>query len=191
MSILLGNGGVKEVKEIYVGVDGKPRKVKDGYIGVDGTPRKFYSAIRPLEEYSWAEIRRIADAGLAPRYFKLGDMKSVHIQGTVGKLEVNNTFYVYILGFDHNGAKNTIDFGTFKTADGKDICLIDGQHSRDSEDGTKWFNMNHSSNTNAGGWKSCDLRYDILGSVNAKDRQNASSTLWPRCRVIYVLLWLL
>ena len=41
MSILFGAGGPKDVKEIYVGINGAPRKVKEGYIGVGGAPRRF------------------------------------------------------------------------------------------------------------------------------------------------------
>ena len=36
--------------------------------------------------------------------------------------------------------------------------------------------MNHSSNTNAGGWKGCDLRYDVLGSTNTNDGDATATT---------------
>ena len=37
--------------------------------------------------------------------------------------------------------------------------------------------MNHSdSNTNAGGWKGCDMRYDILGSTNSNNNNAGSTT---------------
>ena len=45
-----------------------------------------------------------------------------------------------------------------------------------STNGTKYFNMNHSSNTNAGGWKGCDLRYDVLGSTNTNDGDATATT---------------
>lgn len=35
--------------------------------------------------------------------------------------------------------------------------------------------MNHSSNTNSGGWKGCALRYDVLGSTNT-DNGDAGTT---------------
>lgn len=50
MGIFLGNGGVKTVREIYVGVDGTPRKVKEGYVGVGGVPRLFYKSETPTGE---------------------------------------------------------------------------------------------------------------------------------------------
>ena len=36
--------------------------------------------------------------------------------------------------------------------------------------------MNHSSNTNIGGWADCDLRYDILGSTDTKGADASSNT---------------
>ena len=36
--------------------------------------------------------------------------------------------------------------------------------------------MNHSSNTNSGGWKGCDLRYDVLGSTNSNNNDAGTTT---------------
>lgn len=127
-----------------------------------------------LNDASWEQISAVAAAGQAANYWSVGDVKMIHVQGTVGTLSVNQDFGVYILGFNHNGATNTIDFGTFKTAlsGGKDVCLVHSENVSTSGDGTKCFNLNHwgvsSSpyNTNYGGWKGCDARYDVLGSTN-------------------------
>ena len=59
---------------------------------------------------------------------------------------------------------------------GTDICLVDGKYDGYSTNGTKYFNMNHSSNTNSGGWKGCDLRYDVLGSTNTNDGDATATT---------------
>ena len=130
-----------------------------------------------LNDCSWDDISRIAAAGKAANYFAVGDRKAVAVSGTVGTQSISGTYYAYIIGIAHNGASNTIDFGTFKTAlsGGTDICLIDSKYDSSSTDGTKYFNMNHSANTNAGGWKGCDLRYDVLGSTNTNDG-NATTT---------------
>lgn len=130
-----------------------------------------------LNDCSWEDISKIAAGGLAANYFAVGDRKAVVVSGTVGTQSVSGTYYTYIIGIAHNGASNTIDFGTFKTAlsGGTDICLIDGKYGNYSTNGTKYFNMNHSSNTNSGGWKGCDLRYDVLGSTNTNDG-NATAT---------------
>ncbi len=131
-----------------------------------------------LNDNDWATISEVSSAGQAANYWNVGDCKAVLINGTVGTLSVNATYYVYILGFAHNGATGTIDFGTFKTAasGGTDICLIDGSYNSYKTDGTKLFNMNHSSNTNSGGWKGCGLRYDVLGSTKTKGSDAATNT---------------
>lgn len=136
---------------------------------------QFVSAT--LNDNDWATISDVAAAGTGDSYWDVGDCKAVSVSGTVGTQSISGTYYVYILGFAHNGATGTIDFGTFKTSasGGTDICLIDGSYGSYKTDGTKLFNMNHSSNTNSGGWKGCDLRYDVLGSTNT-DGGNAGTT---------------
>lgn len=133
---------------------------------------------RTLNNNSWADIHSVSANGA--NYWAVGDRKAVSLSGTVGTLSVSGTYYVYILGFNHNSGieGNGIHFGGFKTAltGGTDICLVDSKYITTSTDGSKYFNMNHSSNTNSGGWKGCDLRYDILGSVNSKGTQNAAVT---------------
>ena len=133
-----------------------------------------------LNDNSWEKIRGISDAGIGANYWSIGDCKAVTVNGTVGTQAVNGTYYAYIIGFNHNSSKegNGITFGTFKTAlsGGTDICLVDGNYKGDSTDGTKYFNINHSLNTNAGGWKGCDLRYDVLGSTNTNDGDATATT---------------
>ena len=131
-----------------------------------------------LDLYTWQEIKDKSANGA--NYWSVGDRKAVKINGTVSTQAFNDTYYVYILGFNHNSVKegSGIHFGGFKTAltGGTDICLVDSKYDASSTDGSKYFNMNHSANTNSGGWKGCDLRYDVLGSVNSKGAQNAAST---------------
>lgn len=134
----------------------------------------------PLNTVSWADIKTISDAGQGANCFAVGDCKAVTLNGTVGTLALNNvTEYVYIIGFNHNSSVEGtgISFGTFFTAleNGVSVALCDSHYNSSSTDGSKWFNMNHSSNTNVGGWQGCDLRYDILGSVEAKGQQDATS----------------
>ena len=57
-----------------------------------------------LNDMSWADIRRISDAGLASSYFNVGDRKSVMLSGTACSLSLNGTYYCYIIGIDHNSA---------------------------------------------------------------------------------------
>lgn len=139
---------------------------------IGGTPTP---TIGTLDETSWADIATVSAAGTAESYWSVGDCKGVKLSGTVGTLSLNTTLYVYILGFDHNSdlEGKGISFGTFKTAatDGVDVCLVDSNYGSYPTSGTKGFNMNHYWDTNYygsnfGGWKGCDLRYDILGSTD-------------------------
>lgn len=114
-----------------------------------------------LNDMSWADIRRISDAGLASSYFNIGDRKAVTLNGTVGNLSLNGTYYCYIIGIDHNSAiegTNRIHFQFGKTAasGGTDICFVDSGLNSSKTSGT-WFNMNNS-NSNKGGWNSSRMR---------------------------------
>lgn len=126
-------------------------------------------AIGTLDQCSWAQISAMSEAGTAENYFSVGECKAVTLKGTVGTLELDATYYAYILGFNHNSELegNGIHFGTFLSAasGGVDVCLVDGFTST-STSGTKYFNINHKGNYNHSGWSGCDLRYDILGSTD-------------------------
>ena len=131
-----------------------------------------------LNNNSWSVISNISTAGTGSTYWNVGDTKEVVLNGTVGTLSLSNqSLWVFILGFNHNSSVegNGITFGTFKDAqsNGNDVCLVDDKYgSNAGSTGDKKFAMNHwgtsSSpyNTNYGGWKGCDARYDILGSTD-------------------------
>ena len=126
---------------------------------------------KTLNEYTWDEIRQISDANKAKEYgFKPGDTKTIHVEGTVGTLAVNNDYNVFILGINHNGEQG-ITFGTFKTSDGIDVCLCDSAYGGYSSTTTD-FHMNPS-DSNSGGWNKSAMRYYILGSTNI---QNGNAT---------------
>lgn len=129
----------------------------------------------PLDEASWEYISQQSLAGNAKNIWAVGDCKKIKLSGTASALSLNTELYVYILDFDHDsstvgGTKDGITFGTFKTAltGGKDVCLVSG-YSNDSD-----FRMN-TTNTNSGGWKNSDMRYNILGSTNTRNG-NATAT---------------
>ena len=115
----------------------------------------------PLNNISWADIKRISDAGLASNYFAVGDRKAVALSGTVGNLSLSGTYYCYIIGINHNSAKegaNRIHFQFGKTAasGGTDICFVDSGYNSNKTSGS-WFNMNNSQ-SNSGGWNSSRMR---------------------------------
>ena len=135
---------------------------------------KPYIPSSNLDNVDWAIISEFAQDGTAGNYWSVGDAKAVILNGTVGTLTLDTTLYVYIIGINHGG-ENGVTWQGFKTArtGGIDVCLVDSNYASSSSDGSKWFNMNHYGdadadpyNTNYGGWKGCDLRYDILGSTD-------------------------
>lgn len=94
-----------------------------------------------LEETSWSAIKAISLNGDAENYFAVGDTKSITFaNATMGDLTLNGSYYVYILGFNHNADVEGIGihFGSFKTSAGKDIALVN----------TRGYNSNPDYNTN-------------------------------------------
>lgn len=129
-----------------------------------------------LNDNDWATISAVSSAGLASSYWSVGDTKAINLNGTASKLSLDTTLYVYILDFDHDkssasGAADGITFGTFKTAasNGIDVCLVSG-YNNDSD-----FRMN-TTQTNSGGWKNSDMRYNILGSTNTQNGDATATT---------------
>ena len=121
----------------------------------------------PLNDMTWADIRAISDAGLASSYFNVGDRKAVTLNGTVGNLSLNGTYYCYIIGIDHNSAiegTNRIHFQLGKTelSGGTDVALCDSKYMS-GVSATGYFSMNIS-DTNSGGWESSQMRTNICGT---------------------------
>lgn len=141
---------------------------------------KFLPEKKPLNDMTWEEIRTVVDAGQHKNYFADGDTKMILVNGFVGTEAIVNTFGVFILGLDHNqDIQGTgITFGGFKSAlsGGVDVAFVDSNYGQSSTSGGRWFNMNHSANTNVGGWSGCDIRYDILGSTKKKGQDAAEDT---------------
>lgn len=123
------------------------------------------SGVGTLEETSWDVISAIAQSGKAGDYWNIGDTKSVTINGNIGSQAYNTTLYVYIIGINHEGV-NGITFQGFKKANEKNLSLNHTITYGSNTDGSLVFNMNHWGGVNYGGWKGCDLRYDILGSTD-------------------------
>ena len=114
-----------------------------------------------LNDISWANIRKISDAGLASSYFNVGDRKAVTLNGTVGSLSLNGTYYCYIIGIDHNSAiegtnRIHLQFGFDALDGGNHIAFIDDGYNIQQTSGS-WFNMNNSA-SNSGGWNSSLMR---------------------------------
>lgn len=114
-----------------------------------------------LNENEWSVIRAVSDAGQGENFWSVGDCKAVALSGTVGSLSLSGTYYCFIIGFDHNSAKegtNRIHFQFGKTAasGGTDICFVDSGYDTSKNSGS-WFNMNNSFSS-IGGWNSSRMR---------------------------------
>lgn len=103
-------------------------------------------------------IQKTAKAGLAPNYWSVGDKVGILLKGTANSLTINDTYYAFILGFNHNSdieGNNTIHFQFGKNVDGKDIAFVDNQYNNENNLDDV-FNMN--SNNAASGWENSEMR---------------------------------
>ena len=145
-------------------------KTSDVVVGISNVV--LFSADSVLNNNSWETIKKVSDAGQGANYWSIGDRKAVTLNGTVGHLSLSNyTTYAFIIGFNHNASiegANRIHFQLAKTAlsGGMDVCFHDNRYAPDfgwSQPGADYFVMDVTS-TNAGGWKSSQMRTNICGT---------------------------
>ena len=123
-----------------------------------------------LNNNSFATIRQVSDAGTGATYWSVGDRKGVALSGSVGlgstTVSLSGTYYMSILGFDHNKSYEsssshtiTFQFGWTALTGGTQIafCSFSGTNYTSNGTGTA---MN-TSNTNVGGWSSSAMRSTI------------------------------
>lgn len=127
----------------------------------------FISISNVLNENSWQIISQVSAQNAGANYWSIGDRKAITVSGLVGTVSLSGTYYVYIIGFNHNSEieGNGITFGMFNNAsqNGQYVCLTDNNYGSYSYDGERYFNMSHSAVTNIA-WANSDMRSDILGS---------------------------
>ena len=90
-----------------------------------------------------AEIKAAAQSGQAANLWSVGDKIGIKVNGTVGSLAINDTYYAIILGFNHNASvegSNSIHFQFGKNSAGKDIAFVDGSYN--SSGSSAAFRMN-------------------------------------------------
>lgn len=130
---------------------------------------------RPLEEMSWADIRKISDAGLASEYWSVGDTKTITLNGTVINTTYNNVkLQVFILGFNHNSSKegsNRIHFQIGRL-NNYDVSLFPSNGIGQN----KGCFIMYETSANDGGWKSSYMRNTVLGN-NSTPTSPASNSL--------------
>lgn len=128
-----------------------------------------------LNDNSWADIKSVSDAGTGATYWNVGDYKNIQIYGTVQGMSLNSTVRAFILGFNHNSAKegaNRIHFQIGKTTSGTDIAFCDSNY--DVYHADPGFRMNMS-NTNEGGWNNSYGRKTLLGNSGTPTSPPANS----------------
>lgn len=177
--VLIG-GTAYEIKGGKTLINGTAYSITKGrtMIGGTGYDINFSSISSVLNDNSWATIREVSDAGTGANYWSAGDTKNIVINGTVGNTVFSNlSVDAFILGFNHNPTYEgnyRIDFQIGKIG-GVPVALVDSQYNT-SVSATGYFSMN-SSNTNAGGWNSCQMRTTILGSNSAPTSPTSNTFL--------------
>ena len=136
-----------------------------------GTPWKrgeslILPAKMPLDETSWRGIQEVSRTGMARRYWKVGDTKTITLQGRVGVAVYQNyKIDCVILGFDHNPdleGKNRIQFG-IGFRHGVSLVGLSDRHIGISSSSDPGFRMNMKA-TNIGGWVNSYMRNQVLGA---------------------------
>ena len=161
----MASGGEFTADSIKLKVDGSYDAgwtVQDWYDGNIADPI--------LDNNSFATIRQVSDAGTGASYWSVGDRKGVALSGSVGlgstTVSLSGTYYMSILGFDHNKSYEsssshtiTFQFGWTALTGGTQIafCSFSGTNYTSNGTGTA---MN-TSNTNVGGWSSSAMRSTI------------------------------
>lgn len=135
-------------------------------------------------------ISSMIKKGLASSLYALGDAKEVVLNGTVGTgITFSNTVsYMFIAAFDHNkdlemnGESHIVcSFGKSALTGGVDVCFVDSKYDS-SDKSLQYFNM-HTSNTNAGGWKSSTMRSKLCPAFKSALPSDLQAVL--RSRTIY------
>ena len=131
-----------------------------------------------LNSNSWATIKAVSDAGQGDNYWDVGDTKAITINGNVGNTNFSNlSINVYIIGFNHNSARegnNRIHFKIGKIG-GTQVALCDAQYQT-SQSNNGYFNMNPN-NSNSGGWANSYHRRTLLGNTGTPTSPPSNSLL--------------
>ena len=133
-----------------------------------------YSAIVFKEYYTdfnsntWEQISAVSQKGIAANVWNAGATKTIRLSGTVGTLTLNQDVQAFIIGINHNSARegaNRIHIQIGKNKSGNPIAFCDGNYNNNVSS-TGYFSMN-SSATNSGGWNATQMKNTILHSGTA------------------------
>lgn len=131
-----------------------------------------------LADNTPAQIQAAAKAGQAPNLWSVGDAIGIKINGKFGTLSINDTYYAFIIGFNHNSSiegNNTIHFQFGRNYRKIDIAFVDGGYVdfdvNDTNEDTS-FKMT-ANGYNSGGWRASYMRNTICPAF-----LNALPTEW-------------
>lgn len=133
------------------------------YYGYSSVIFKEYFA--DFNANTWGRISAVSQKGIAANVWNAGATKTIHIQGTIGTLTVNQDVQVFIIGINHNSARegtNRIHIQIGKNTSGNPIAFCDSKYNT-GVSSTGYFSMN-SSHTNNGGWNATQMKNTILHS---------------------------
>lgn len=119
------------------------------------------TSISTLEACDWNTIKAASDAGIGASLWAVGDTKTVALSGTVGAASLSGSYKAFILGFNHNSAKegsNRIHFQFGKNGSNVDVAFCDSKYNSTGSDAA--FRMN-TTNTNSGGWNGSYMKNTI------------------------------
>jgi hypothetical protein len=147
---------------ILASVDAIQQAIADnGGVIDDNTPLSQYAGIirtylappqSSLDAMSWADIKKVSDAGLASEFWTVGEVKNIVLNGTVGDVALDNfSCLVRILGFDHNSQYEGVNKIHFQLGWASNIKPI----------AFNGFQMNPTA-SNTGGWEASNMRNVIL-----------------------------
>lgn len=125
---------------------------------------------------TWEQISAASQKGIAANVWHAGATKTIHLQGTIGTLIVNQDVQVFIIGINHNSARegtNRIHIQIGKNISGNPIAFCDSQYNSDVSS-TGYFSMN-SSQTNNGGWNATQMKSTILHSGTAPSNTGSNT----------------
>lgn len=128
-----------------------------------------------LNDLTWEDISNISSSGNAKNYFNIGDYKFIDVDTTdvqVTMAGIHTPISVFIIGFDHDGATNTIDFCCFKANIQNELvdaalCGVRYNELLNSSAVDFCMNIDNTSaneSTNIQGWGGSLMRTKILGS---------------------------
>lgn len=128
----------------------------------------FKAYFTDFNSNTWGQISAVSQKGIAANVWHAGATKTIHLQGMIGTLMVNQDVQVFIIGINHNSARegtNRIHIQIGKNTSGAQIAFCDNQYNN-YVSSTGYFSMN-SSNTNSGGWNATQMKNTILHSGTA------------------------